>query len=129
MNPPFNTLGNPRPERRRSSGRRSEDELSSEILLGYERWAGAIWRHRGKVAAMIGMTGSLVGCVVGYVGRAHDLDDVRSRLVKVEQYQEDQVKTEALKMSMLCSLMRRIDPLGTPVECGTMYSPPRGKQP
>jgi hypothetical protein len=67
--------------------------------------------------------GSALGCVVGYVGRAHDLDDVRVRLAKVEQYQAEQVKTEALKMSMLCSLTRRIDPLGTPAECGDFQRP------
>jgi hypothetical protein len=57
------------------------------------------------------------------VGRAHDLDDVRVRLAKVEQYQAEQVKTEALKMSMLCSLTRRIYPQGTPAECGDFQRP------
>ena len=116
-------------DRRHGSGRRTSDEdaLDADVLLGYEKWAGQIWRHRGKLAAIIGMTGSIAGCVVGYLGRSHDLDAIRVhvsadslRLARVESVQLEQAKLEALKMSMLCSLVRRVDPRGVPVECGTM---------
>lgn len=114
------------PERRvRTRRAGDEDKLDPSVLLGYERWAGQIWRHRGKVAAAIGMTASLAGCVVGYLGRAHDLDAVKARitadstrLANVEVVVSEQAKLEALKMSMLCSLVRRVDPPGVPAECG-----------
>jgi hypothetical protein len=105
------------PERRQSGGRRADDELTPEILLGYERWAGQLWRHRGKLAVLIGATTSLAGCVVGYMGRAHDIDEVKVRLARVEVVQDEQVRLEGVKMQMLCSLVRRIDPLGVPADC------------
>jgi hypothetical protein len=120
------------PPDRRHVGRRQGDDLHDDaldpaILLGYEQWAGQVWRHRGKLAAIIGMTGSLAGCVVGYLGRSHDLDGVKThvtvdsaRIAKVEEFQAAQERTEAVKMQMLCSLTRRIDPLGVPVECGAI---------
>jgi hypothetical protein len=122
MNPPANSK-RPGLDRRKQIRREDDmrdDALDPAILLGYEAWAGSVWRHRGKIAAGIGMLGTLVGCVAGYIGRAHDLDDVKSRLARVEETQATLLQSESLKMSMLCSLTRRIDPLGTPAECGAI---------
>jgi hypothetical protein len=134
MNPPelFDAGGQRVPDRRHSHGRRSEDELAPELLLGYERWAGHVWAHRGKIAAMIGMAGSLAGCVVGYFGRAHDLDDMKLRVARVETRLDSAVAdvrelttSARIQNITLCSLSRRLDPAGTPAECGPYLTPTR----
>lgn len=78
---------------RRKKSRREEDELRDDaldpaILLGYEQWAGMVWRHRGKILAAFTVLSGAVGCVAGYLGRQHDLDDVKLRVTKVETAQD-----------------------------------------
>lgn len=119
-------------ERRQQAGRREtdDDKLTAEILLGYERWAGAVWRHRGKVLFACSLLAGATGCVVGYLGREHDLDNVRTavsvnakRITKLEEVQAAQLQSEPLNRQMLCSLMRRIDPNGVPPECNAPPTP------
>lgn len=107
------------------AGRRDDDALDPAVLAGYEQWAGQMWRNRGKIAAVLAVCSSLAGCVVGYLGRAHDLDLVRTevtvtvtRLEKVEAAVTEQAQAEAVNRQMLCSLVRRVDPPGVPPECG-----------
>lgn len=94
-----------------------EEALDPHVLRGYERWAGQMWKHRGKIALVFGTCTSIAGCVVGYMGRAHDMDDFKTRLTKVEVVQNEQVRLDGVKMQMLCSLVRRIDPPGVPADC------------
>jgi hypothetical protein len=145
MNPPAPDAGHAErphvphaPERRHAHGRRSDDVLTAEVLDGYERWAGRVWAHRGKIAAGIGLLGSLAGCVVGYLGRAHDLDGMKAEIVatkteitatraRLDSTVDDvrELKTIArIQTNTLCSLSRRLDPAGTPSDCA-IYSPPR----
>lgn len=126
----------PREERRHSHGRRSDDELSTDILLGYERWAGHFWRHRGKIAAAIGLLGSALGCVAGYLGRAHDLDQVKAQLSvntadirTLEQRQTEHEIDVRVNRQMLCSLTRRLDPAGLPEECTAAPTTPTPRRP
>jgi hypothetical protein len=115
------------PERRDGYPRRDDDmrddALDPAILLGYEAWAGRVWRHRGKLAAIIGLAGSAAGCVAGYLGRAGDLAKMDSRLTRVEGAQAILQQNEDAKMNMLCSLTRRIDPLGLPLQCQPRAKP------
>lgn len=124
MNAPdlYDADGDGIPDRRQETRRATDDDdaLDSAALLGYEAWAGRVWRHRGKILAVFTLLSWLAGCVAGYLGRANDLNDVRDRLSRVEGVVSEVQKNESLKMSMLCSLTRRIDPLGLPPECGAI---------
>jgi hypothetical protein len=129
MIPPelFDAEGKPMPERRKGARREDDlrdDALDPAVLLGYEQWAGMIWRHRGKILFAFTVLSGAVGCVAGYLGRQHDLERVNERvtansdrITKVEQLQAEQRQMEPVKMLMLCSLTRRIDPQGVPAEC------------
>ena len=115
---------------------RREDDLRDDALdpahCSYpSSTAGSVWKHRGKIAVAIGLVSTLAGCVAGYLGRADDLNDVRARLARdsarttaLESDVGRLERNESLKMLMLCSLTRRIDPLGVPVECGTLARHP-----
>lgn len=124
------------PERRQGPHSRDTDALDREILDGYERWAGRVWAHRGKIMLAISMCTGLAGCVVGYIGRAHDLDAVRAdaaatraeaaivrvRLDSTIAAVRVQMEDAHITKITVCSLSRRLDPAGTPAECSAIPS-------
>jgi hypothetical protein len=116
---------------------RREDDFDRDV----SRWAAMMLLHRGKIMTALSALGLVIGWVIAtagyrYVGPPHDIQELRAdmakrdtaltlRAVRLEEAKQQQLsRIEALESSshfqvyLSCVLFRRIDPGGTPLECG-----------
>lgn len=115
------------PERRDRSrhGRRKPDEdtLEPEQLSGWVRWAKWATLHHAKLTLAWGGAMAVGGYLIATFGlneRVAYLEKAVARNIeRIDQIE----RSEALKFYMLCTMVKRIDPPGTPPECGPASAP------
>jgi hypothetical protein len=124
---------------------------TEEIDQAYLVWAQALVLNRGKVLAVVSTLCTLLGAVISTAGwraygppqelAAHTVkqferDSVQDRrLSRLEEGADQRTErirrleeSDELKMYMLCVVIRRIDPLATPPECGPVIQSAEGAQ-
>lgn len=115
------------PERRDRSrhGRRKPDDdtLEPEQLSGWVKWAKWATLHHAKLTLAWG--GAMA--IGGYLIATYGLNQRVAYLEKIVAHSVERIdqieRSEALKFYMLCTMVKRIDPPGTPPECGPASAP------
>ena len=115
-------FGNGTPDRRKPGdhpkvGGSRDDDPELDVAKRWTFWVKFLVFHRGKLTALATALAAIAGYTVAAYGLGRRVDKVEALATSTEKRVSRLEQSDPIKLYLLCTLVRRIDPPAEPPEC------------